>query len=117
MTITAKFSGDEDYEESQASASVQVLNLGEEIVRVYQGFVTWTKDRLAPLPIDATARDRGNALVQVVDSPTAGAGREITRLFEEADYSIHPISIDHYASMYLAARSLGIEQQPGEDHS
>ena len=117
VTITARFSGDEDFEESQASASVQVLNLGEEIVRVYQGFVTWTKDRLAPLPIDATARERGNALVQVVDSPAAGAGREITRLFEEADYSIHPISIDHYASMYLAARSLGIEQQPGEDHS
>lgn len=117
VTIIAKFSGDEDYEESQAAASVQVLNLGEEIVRVYQEFATWTKDRLGPLPIDATARDRGDALVQVVDSPAAGAGREITRLFEEADYSIHPISIDHYASMYLAARSLGIQQQPGEDNS
>jgi hypothetical protein len=53
----------------------------------------------------------------VVDSPAAGAGREITYLFEEADYSIHRISIDHYARMYMAARSLGIEQQPGEDHS
>jgi hypothetical protein len=117
VTIVAKFSGDEDYEESQAAASVQMLNLGEEIVRVYQGFMKWSAGRLATLPIAATARDRGNALVQVVDSPAAGAGREITHLFEEADYSIHRISIDHYARMYLAARSLGIEQQPGGDRS
>jgi len=111
--ISVSFSGDEDFEEVSAVTSVEIVNLGEEIVRMYERFVRWARPKIPRLPRDATPRDRASAIAQVVDHATARASWEITGLMEVADYSLHRITIEDYATMYLTSNSLGVEVPAG----
>lgn len=61
-------------------------------------------DGVANLPAYITPRERSRALRQVVEAATAQEVQVITQLFEEADYSVHPISLHHYSGMYQASR-------------
>jgi len=107
--INVIFAGDEDFEEVSAVTSVEIVNLGEEIVQMYERFVRWARPKIPRLPRDATPRDRARAVAQVVDQGTASSSWEITGLMEVAEYSLHRITTDDYAAMYLAIRSLGID--------
>ena len=112
--INVNFPGDEDYEEVSAVTSVNIVNLGEEIVQMYERFVRWARPRIPRLPRDATPSDRARAMSQVMDQATARSAWEITGLMEVAEYSLHRITTDDYAAMYLTSDSLGVEVPAGK---
>ena len=111
--INVFFPGDEDFEEASAVTSVEIVNLGEEIVRMYERFVRWASPKISRLPRDATPRDRAIAVSRVVDQEAASSSWEITGLMEVAEYSLHRITTDDYAAMYLTSHSLGVEALAG----
>jgi hypothetical protein len=111
VQFEVRFSGDEDYEESQGSAWVEVLVLRKEMVDMYQAFQGWAAAMLRDLPQNTTPRERCRALEKAVDAASSRAALTLTALFEEADYSEHAISIGHYADMLLAKRVLMPEER------
>ena len=111
--INVLFPGDEDFEEASAVTSVEIVNLGEEIVRMYERFVRWASPKISRLPRDATPRDRAIAVSRVVDQEAASSSWEITGLMEVAEYSLHRITTEDYAAMYLTSHSLGVEALAG----
>ena len=80
---------------------------------MYEGFVRWARPKIPRLPRDATPQDRARAVAQVVDQGTARSSWEITGLMEVAEYSLHRITTDDYAAMYLTSDSLGVEVPAG----
>ena len=48
-----------------------------------------------------------------MDQATARSAWEITGLMEVAEYSLHRITTDDYAAMYLTSDSLGVEVPAG----
>ena len=93
---------------------MEIVNLGEEIVRIYESFVSWADPNFPRLPKDATPRDRALGIARTAVEATANASWEITALMEVADYSLHPITINDYAAMYLTTISLGVKIPSGE---
>ena len=78
---------------------------------MYERFVRWATRKVPRLPRDATPQDRARAVAQVMDQGTASSSWEITGLMEVAEYSLHRITTDDYAAMYLTSNSLGVAVQ------
>ena len=78
------------------------MEFREEIVRLYNVFLDWAKERADDVTEQSTPREVEVILVsQGLPVPQKALDELISR-FEEADYSEHPIARRHYEAMYRA---------------
>ena len=100
--VSVEFGGDDEYLPSSESRILRIVDFREEIVRLYNVFLDWAKDRAEGVTEQSTPREVEVLLVsQGLPVPQKALDELISR-FEEADYSEHPIARRHYEAMYRA---------------
>ncbi len=100
--VSVEFGGDEAYLPSSESRVLRIVEFREEIVRLYNVFLDWAKERADDVTEQSTPREVEVILVsQGLPVPQKALDELISR-FEEADYSEHPIARRHYEAMYRA---------------
>ena len=104
--VSVEFGGDDKYKPSSASRSLWIVDFREEIVRLYDDFLEWAKDRATGVTEQATPREVEVMLVSQGLPIAQRALDELISRFEEADYSEHPIARRHYEAMYRAWRAI-----------
>ncbi len=99
--VSVEFTGDDGLTTSK-SRSLRIVDFREEIVRLYDVFLDWAKEKSAGVSEISTARDvEALLLTEGLPIPQKALSELIVR-FEEADYSEHPIARRHYEAMYRA---------------
>jgi hypothetical protein len=89
-----------------ASRMVRIVDYREEIVRLYNQLLGLLKNRGIALNPKMTVREVGTLLTKAFPSlPTSVTGT-LVAIFEEANYSLHPISRRSYTEMYMAIREI-----------
>ncbi len=104
-TVSARFTGGDNYLDSSDSRGFRVVDFREEIVRLYNSFVEWAGERVPDLS-GRTPRELESILVVSGVSVNHRALHEIISRFEEADYSEHPITRRQYEAMYRSWRTI-----------
>ena len=95
-----------------ASRFVRIVNYREEVVRLYNEVVAILKTRGVSLSQEMTAREVETRLTNAMAGLSRDTIRDLVRLFEEANYSLHPIARPSYERMYLA--SVEVEKHAGK---
>lgn len=108
--ISCSTPGGEGSRPLKAHRLLRVVDYREEVVGLYNSLLERARGRGLEIPREATPRD-----VQRIIGEGEGADPDalerVVALFEEAEYSLHPIGRRHYEEMYLAqARLLGGER-------
>lgn len=91
---------------ASGAQSIRIVDYREEIVALFKTILQWARAAGVNAPEDSTPREiEANvaAKLPTVDSEALGA---VVRSFEEADYSLHPMTRKQYERMYLACNSL-----------
>ena len=101
---TAHFDGDEAHEPSGTSAAFRVVSYQEEIIRLYNLFLDWARQKTSSHLEQSTPREVELLLVSSGLAVPQKPLDELISRFEEADYSEHPIERRHYQSMYRSWR-------------
>ena len=104
--VAVAFAGDEDHLSASVSRSYRVVDYREEIVRLYNVFLDWARERTESAIDQATPREVELMLVTRGTRVPQKSLDELISRFEEADYSEHPIARRHYESMYRAWRDV-----------
>ena len=100
--VSVDFGGDDEYLPSSESRSFRIVDFREEIVRLYNVFLDWAKERAEGITEQSTPREVEVLLVSQGLPIAQKALDELISRFEEADYSEHPIARRHYEAMYRA---------------
>ena len=100
--VSARFAGNEGREVASADRGLRVVDFREEIVRLYNSFIDWAKERAAGVSDQSTPREMELILVDEGLQLDQKSLDELISRFEEADYSEHPIARRHYEAMYRA---------------
>ena len=100
--VSVGFAGDDDYLPGSESRILRIVDFREEIVRLYNVFLGWTKERAEDVTEQSTPREVEALLVARGLPISQKALDELISRFEEADYSEHPIARRHYEAMYRA---------------
>ncbi|MBI4312213.1 MAG: DUF4129 domain-containing protein [Chloroflexi bacterium] len=106
QTVAASFPGDPMHLPASGAQSIRIVDYREEIVALFKTILQWARAAGVNAPEDSTPREiEANvaAKLPTVDSEALGA---VVRSFEEADYSLHPMTRKQYERMYLACNSL-----------
>ena len=97
--ISARFAGNELFEEIDSTRDYRVVDFREEIVRLYNSFEEWAAGQI-PNALGSTPREFESLLVASGLTFDYRAVDEIISRFEEADYSEHTIGRRQYEAMY-----------------
>ena len=100
--VSAQLRTDEGGRDASTARSLRVVDFREEIVRLYNSFLDWAKERTTSISEQSTPREVELVLVEEglpIDQRSLG---QLISRFEEADYSEHPIARLHYETMYRA---------------
>ena len=100
--VTAVLAGDVRSPSVSASRSLRAVDFRDEIVRLYNVFLDWAKERSAGIHEQSTPREVELTLVDKGLAADQKALDDVISQFEEADYSEHPIVRRHYETMYRA---------------
>lgn len=100
--VSVEFGGDDAYLPSSESRGLRIVEFREEIVRLYNAFLDWAKERADDMTEQSTPREVEVVLVSRGLPVPQKALDELISRFEEADYSEHPIARRHYEAMYRA---------------
>jgi hypothetical protein len=103
---SVEFVGDEDYLPSSGIREFELVEFREEVVRRYNLFLDWARERSSSIEEQTTPRE--------VESLVVGSGvpldqralEEVISRFEEADYSVHEIDRRRFEAMYRACRRI-----------
>ena len=103
---SVEFVGDEDYLPSSGIREFELVEFREEVVRRYNLFLDWARERSSGIEEQTTPRE--------VESLVVGSGvpldqralEEVISRFEEADYSVHEIDRRRFEAMYRACRRI-----------
>ncbi len=98
-TVSARFSGNDEYLESSDSRNFRVVDFREEIVDLYNSFEEWAEGQVPGIS-GKTPRELEAMLVASGLPLAYRAVDEIISRFEEADYSEHSIGRRQYELMY-----------------
>ena len=98
----ARFMGDEVHLPSSTQRAYRVVEFRQEVVRLYNEFLRWARERVTTFPVEATPREAETVLVLSPLAIDEKALEKVIRLFEEADYSEHIIGRQEYETMYRA---------------
>jgi hypothetical protein len=92
-----------------ASRMVRIVDYREEIVRLYNEMLATLKSQGFPLTSKMTAREVEARLSRAYPALSNETTNTLVSVFEEANYSLHPIARPSYEKMFLAVKK--IEQQ------
>ncbi len=107
--FSAQFAGDALRQGETAERGLRVVDFREEILRLYDLFLGWARQRSADVTEQSTPREVELALVSGGLALDQRALDELISQFEEADFSEHPIDRGHYEAMYRAWRVVVVE--------
>jgi hypothetical protein len=115
-SITVRYDGSPGRLPAEASRAILIVDYREEIVRLYNAFLSEVRGRSSLIPEDATPREVEGIMVSRPLALSAGSGQALDEIalddfisaFEEADYSLHPIERRHYERAYRAYQVLTI---------
>ena len=107
--FSAQFAGDALRQGEAAERGLRVVDFREEILRLYDLFLGWARERSADVTEQSTPREVELALVSRGLPLDQRELDEIISQFEEADFSEHPIDRGHYEAMYRAWRVVVVE--------
>ena len=94
------FEGNEEFRSANAVRGLRVVDYRQEVVDLYHACLDMAGQAGMAVPKDGTPRETQAALREArLDQD---ALEDITRCFEEADYSTHEIARRHYEETYLA---------------
>ena len=100
--VSAQLRTDEGGRDPSTARSLRVVDFREEVVRLYNSFLDWAKERTTSISEQSTPREVELVLVEEglpIDQRCLG---QLISRFEEADYSEHPIARRQYETMYRA---------------
>ena len=100
--VLMEFAGDDDRLPASETRIIRIVDFREEIVRLYDVFLEWAKERAEDVTEQSTPREVEALLVSRGQPIPQKALDELISRFEEADYSEHPIARRHYEAMYRA---------------
>lgn len=100
--VSVEFAGDDDYLPASETRILRIVDFRDEIVRLYNVFLGWAKERAEEVTEQSTPREVEALLVSRGLPIPQKALDELISRFEEADYSEHPIARRHYEAMYRA---------------
>ena len=100
--VLVEFAGDDDRLPASETRIIRIVDFREEIVRLYDVFLEWAKERAGDVTEQSTPREVEALLVSRGQPIPQKALDELISRFEEADYSEHPIARRHYEAMYRA---------------
>ena len=103
---TAEFGGDDDYLPSSSRGEFEVVDFREEIVRRYNTFLSWIRERVSGISDEATPREMELIVVASGVSIDQQALEVLLSRFEEADYSLHDIDRPRFEAMFRAGRRI-----------
>ncbi len=104
--VVVDFAGGDQYLSASAQHEFEVVIFRDDIVRRYNSFLPWVRDRDPRILEQTTPREME---VMVVDSgmPVDHRAMEVViARFEEADYSLHEIDRPRFEAMYRARRRI-----------
>ena len=107
--FSAQFAGDALRQGEAAERGLRVVDFREEILRLYDLFLGWARERSADVTEQSTPREVELALVSRGLALDQRELDELISQFEEADFSEHPIDRGHYEAMYRAWRVVVVE--------
>ncbi len=104
--VTVDFPGDADYLPSSGRRDFELVEFREEVVRRYNLFLAWARQRASGIQEQTTPRE--------VEALVVGSGvpldqralEEVISRFEEADYSVHEIDRRRFEAMYRACHRI-----------
>ncbi|MCX6013047.1 MAG: DUF4129 domain-containing protein [Chloroflexi bacterium] len=95
----------EDYK-LEASREIRITNYRQEIVDIFNKMIEWFRNQGIEIPSNATPREIQHRVTQKGTGISEDALDMIVSCFEEADYSLHPISRKQYKTMFLARKKV-----------
>ena len=104
--VDVNFGGDDRYAPISAQAEFEVVDFREEVVRRYNSFLPWVRERDLSISDQATPREM-EVMVVTSGIPIDQRALEVViARFEEADYSLHEIDRPRFEAMYRARRAI-----------
>jgi len=101
-TGSLKISASYRVEELNTELDVKTVDYREEIIGLFNAKFRDARERFDKIKDNYTARELLGYLKTQTPAETHGALGEMTFIFEEASYSLHPIARESYESFYLA---------------
>ena len=104
--VAADFAGEDQYLPTSAQHELEVVEFREDVVRRYNSFLPWVREREPRISEQTTPREME---VMVVEGETPIDHRAlgvVVARFEEADYSLHEIDRPRFEAMYRARRKI-----------
>lgn len=112
--LSCRFDGDGDLNASLSTRTVRIVDYRKEIVVLFDSLSDWAQSLGAVLPKNATPREIGAAILAERPRLDENAIDAAISVFEEADYSTHTITRQHYERMWLALRHMwGFDGESG----
>lgn len=90
-----------------ASRIVRIVDYREEVVRLYNEMLAYLKTQGISLSVKMTVRDLVRHLEKTIPTLPGEVIDSLVSVFEEANYSLHPIGRSAYEKMFLAVNEIG----------
>jgi transglutaminase-like putative cysteine protease len=90
----------------KASRTIMIVDYREEIVELFRLLKVWFTEKGLSFPLEATPRELQDIVSasELAIPPVVLA--TLINYFEEADYSLHPVTRENYLKMYLVQREI-----------
>ncbi len=105
-SISAQYTGASEDDTAVASRTIRVVDYREEIVDLYKKMQSWCGEVGIALPQDSTPREVEALIKKSARNISEKSLSQMVGCFEEADYSLHPVTRDNYKNMYLAQKDI-----------
>ena len=104
--VAADFAGEDQYLPTSAHHELEVVEFREDVVRRYNSFLPWVREREPRISEQTTPREM-EVMVVAGGTPIDHRALEVViARFEEADYSLHEIDRPRFEAMYRARRKI-----------
>ena len=104
--VVVDFAGGDQYLSASAQHEFEVVVFRDDIVRRYNSFLPWVRDRDPRISEQTTPREMEVMVVEGGMPVDHRAMEVVIARFEEADYSLHEIDRPRFEAMYRARRRL-----------
>jgi len=108
--ISVRYPGDETRQAAKAEAKLRIVDYREEILDLYNAFSDHQRSTQEEIEEHFTPREAMHVLMKYVTEPAHRPLKELTTIFEIADYSTHPIRRREYERFYLAREEIRLDE-------
>lgn len=104
--ITISYTDEKTGKEISSWKKIRIVEYREEMVRLFNEMLEILNIRDIKIEPEMTAREVELLLAERIEGVSIESIRKIVAGFEEANYSIHPVTRESYVAMYLAIREV-----------